>query len=79
MEEEDNGPRTKSIIECPECSTKWFSTDITRDNSADACTCGNIMLGIMEMAPPSRLPDNFFITVKHKTSYPKIYVRIYGE
>ena len=73
MEEEDNGPRTKSIIECTECNTKWFSTDITRANSADTCDCGNIMLGIAEMTPPTRQPDNFFITVKYKISYPQVY------
>jgi hypothetical protein len=73
MEKEDTGVRTKSIIECTECNTRWFSTDITRDNSADTCDCGNIMLGITEMTPPTRSADNFFITIKYKTSYPKIY------
>jgi hypothetical protein len=73
MEEEVVKSRTKSIIKCLQCSTKWFSTDITRANSADTCECGNIMLGILEMTPPTRVADNFFIAIKYKISYPEIY------
>ena len=63
---------TKTIIECEECETKWFSTDINRKYSADTCECENIKVGILNMSPPSRGPG-YFITVKYSKSYPKIY------
>ena len=73
MEEEESRPSAISMIECTECNTKWQWTDIHRGNSADTCKCGNIMLGILDMTPPTRRPNNFFITVKYKTTYPNIY------
>ena len=63
--------KTKTIIECEECKTKWYSTDINRDNAADTCDCGNIKVGIMNMTPPSKA--GYFITIKYSKSYPKIY------
>ena len=63
---------TKTIIECEECETSWFSTDINRENSADTCECKNIRVGILNMSPPSRGPG-YFITIKYSRSYPKIY------
>jgi hypothetical protein len=64
---------TKTRIECEDCNTIWLSTDITRENSADTCTCGNIKVGIINMTPPTKIADNYFITVKYINSYPKIY------
>ena len=65
--------KTKTIIECEECETKWYSTDINRKNSADTCECGNIKVGIMNMTPPSKA--GFFVTIRYAKSYPKIYER----
>jgi uncharacterized protein (DUF2225 family) len=74
MEEEENiWPKSKTVIQCTVCNRKWFSTDIHRGCKKDGCACGNITLGIMDMTPPTRMPDNFFITIRYKQSYPEIY------
>ena len=72
MEEEENvWPKSKTVIRCAICNRKWFSTDIHKGCRKDACTCGNIILGILDMTPPSRA--GFFVTIKYKQSYPELY------
>tara|TARA_R100000995_G_scaffold82488_1_gene56475 strand:- start:2540 stop:2827 length:288 start_codon:yes stop_codon:yes gene_type:complete len=74
MEEEENlWPKSKTIIRCTICKKKWFSVDINRDNEKAECTCGNLKLGILDMTPPTRAPEGFFVTIKYKEAYPELY------